>query len=91
MLLYKDGSATTSRAIFVGVEVEGQIWLALDKAPTEPGIYIVLLHPPQRDLTKIAQSECEVVYRHDGQPIDVSEYLGIPKERRGFYLVENWS
>jgi hypothetical protein len=75
-----------SYATFRAVEERGQIGLVLDLEPQEPGIYMRLFHPVQSTLIKIAESTDEVVYRHTGQPIDVSQFVDLPAGRRGFVI-----
>jgi hypothetical protein len=72
-------------AIFQAIEKEGRILLALDLGQP-PESQPVFFHPNQAALIKI--SERELDYRHVGNPIDLSEYLNLPHNRRGFFRVK---
>jgi hypothetical protein len=84
--LDKEG-VQTGFAIFRATQHENHVLVYLDLAPEEPDTDSIRFHLSRQALLVITETHSELVYRNVGQPIDISDYIHLPEERRGFRLL----
>jgi hypothetical protein len=83
--IFENGEIADAK--FQAVQARNEISLVLDAEPPDRDQYMILFHPLQAELVRGENDGAVAVYEHVGAPIDLTQYLAIPKRRRGFQRV----